>query len=340
MFDFLVPEQARIQNILPPMLVITRWAAFATALLLSILFGVFRLAPLGIFAGVALFEWLVVEASLWAWRNNAKDLASGLYVIGTIIISGIVSFVIQFFVFLAATAIMMPMLGILMVGKRLGVLAGIIGWLWISLYQLLLQRIDVLAQPWILNPSNQIVGIVHGLLMLITVILTVLLLLVVQRTVLQNFTLYQDQYQNLMLLQDKQYQLAEKLEQEYTHQQRLLAAVEKLEVPLIFLQDTVVLLPLVGHLTAERWERIQQQILQGIYTQGIRNILIDIGGVTGFDAQSLKYLMQLGQSAQLIGSRIALTGISSDVARLLAEYDLQAAGLRSFAAIDRALTAI
>jgi anti-anti-sigma regulatory factor len=100
---------------------------------------------------------------------------------------------------------------------------------------------------------------------------------------------------------------------------RLRETVEALALPLIPLEDGVALLPLVGHLDERRAKRMVEGLLQGIYEQRARAVVIDITGLRGVDAQSAAALLRAAHAARLLGADIVLSGISAETARALVE---------------------
>jgi len=105
--------------------------------------------------------------------------------------------------------------------------------------------------------------------------------------------------------------------QQYAEQQRLLDLVSVLETPVIAIAEGVLLAPIVGHLDSRRAGQLTQRLLDAVYAQRARAVIIDIAGVPLVDTQVAQLLIRTAQSIRLLGSSVALTGISSETAMTL-----------------------
>jgi anti-anti-sigma regulatory factor/HAMP domain-containing protein len=94
----------------------------------------------------------------------------------------------------------------------------------------------------------------------------------------------------------------------------LLETVRDLETPAIPLMDGVLVVPLVGHIDTRRAEHLQRGILDAVHTQQIRLMILDITGVTLIDTAVAQRIETLVRSIQLLGARVALTGIRAELA--------------------------
>jgi rsbT co-antagonist protein RsbR len=104
---------------------------------------------------------------------------------------------------------------------------------------------------------------------------------------------------------------------QYAEQQRLLDLVSVLETPVIAIAEGVLLAPIVGHLDSRRAGQLTQRLLDAVYAQRARAVIIDIAGVPLVDTQVAQLLIRTAQSIRLLGSSVALTGISSETAMTL-----------------------
>jgi len=104
---------------------------------------------------------------------------------------------------------------------------------------------------------------------------------------------------------------------QYAEQQRLLDLVSVLETPVIAIAEGVLLAPIVGHLDSRRAGQLTQRLLDAVYAQRARAVIIDIAGVPLVDTQVAQLLIRTAQSIRLLGSHVALTGISSETAMTL-----------------------
>ena len=110
---------------------------------------------------------------------------------------------------------------------------------------------------------------------------------------------------------------------QYAEQQRLLDLVSVLETPVIAIAEGVLLAPIVGHLDSRRAGQLTQRLLDAVYAQRARAVIIDIAGVPLVDTQVAQLLIRTAQSIRLLGSRVALTGISSETAMTLSNLGMR-----------------
>lgn len=98
---------------------------------------------------------------------------------------------------------------------------------------------------------------------------------------------------------------------------KLIDLVQQLETPAIALHQHILLVPLVGYLDERRAGQIVQTTLAAVYAQRAQTVLIDITGVTLVDSQTITYLEQLIAAIRLLGARVVLTGIRSEIAQAI-----------------------
>lgn len=117
-------------------------------------------------------------------------------------------------------------------------------------------------------------------------------------------------------------QRAEELEQRNAEQERLLQLISDLETPAITIADGVLLAPVVGRLDTRRAQALNQRLLETVSRQRVRLVILDIAGVSHVDESVAHSLIQAAQALQLVGCRVALSGISPAVAATLASLDI------------------
>jgi rsbT co-antagonist protein RsbR len=110
---------------------------------------------------------------------------------------------------------------------------------------------------------------------------------------------------------------------QYAEQQRLLDLVSVLETPVIAIAEGVLLAPIVGHLDSRRAGQLTKRLLDAVYAQRARAVIIDIAGVPLVDTQVAQLLIRTAQSIRLLGSHVALTGISSETAMTLSSLGMR-----------------
>ncbi len=96
----------------------------------------------------------------------------------------------------------------------------------------------------------------------------------------------------------------------------------ELSTPVILLWNNVLLLPLVGVIDTIRARQFTERMLEAITRhEGIVTI-IDVTGVPVFDTGVARHIMKAVDAAQLLGSKIVMTGISPEGAQTLTKLNI------------------
>lgn len=107
----------------------------------------------------------------------------------------------------------------------------------------------------------------------------------------------------------------ESLREEVIRMQQSLLA--ELSTPLIPLKDRIVVMPLIGAMSAERAAQMLETLLSGVTARGARVAIVDITGVRTVDTHVADTLMRAAQAVRLLGAEIVITGIRAGVAQTL-----------------------
>lgn len=105
-----------------------------------------------------------------------------------------------------------------------------------------------------------------------------------------------------------------KQQEQLQEQQRLLALVNTLEIPVVQIAHAALLVPIVGHMDQARTQRITERILHDIHRQRIRLAILDISGVSMVDTGVAKALMEMAHAIRLLGCNVAFSGITTQFA--------------------------
>jgi rsbT co-antagonist protein RsbR len=97
----------------------------------------------------------------------------------------------------------------------------------------------------------------------------------------------------------------------------LLNLVRDLETPVIPLLEGVLVLPLIGHVDTRRASELTTTALNAVHEQRARMVIVDITGVSVVDTAVAQRISHLAQAVRLLGARVLLTGIRSDVAHTI-----------------------
>lgn len=107
------------------------------------------------------------------------------------------------------------------------------------------------------------------------------------------------------------------IEQRAAEQQRLLELVAVLELPILQIDDQVLLAPLVGNLDSRRAEQLRSRILETVAAKRAHTVIIDITGITLIDTAVAKALIDTAAAIRLLGARTIISGIRPAVAQTL-----------------------
>jgi rsbT co-antagonist protein RsbR len=94
-------------------------------------------------------------------------------------------------------------------------------------------------------------------------------------------------------------------------------AIRELSTPVLQLRDHLLVLPIIGVIDTQRGKQITDTLLQTIRAKRAKVVVIDITGVAAVDSQVANHLIQTVSAAGLMGAKVMVTGISSDVAQAL-----------------------
>lgn len=125
--------------------------------------------------------------------------------------------------------------------------------------------------------------------------------------------------------------LVERARQEQLRHEEIIRAQEamlaQLSTPLIPLKDGVMVMPLIGHLDAQRIDRVLSALLDGVQAQRARVAILDVTGVPAVDAQIADAFVRAARAVQLLGAQVVLTGIRAEVAQALVKVQADLRGI-------------
>jgi anti-anti-sigma regulatory factor len=105
------------------------------------------------------------------------------------------------------------------------------------------------------------------------------------------------------------------------------ATIAQLSAPLLPLYPGIIVMPIVGALNTGRAQVIQESFLQGISTHRARVAILDITGLINVNSEAAGHLMRAAHAARLLGSRVVLTGVQPEAARVFSELNLELSGV-------------
>ena len=94
-------------------------------------------------------------------------------------------------------------------------------------------------------------------------------------------------------------------------------ALRALSTPLIPLDEGILVLPLIGRVTADRAEQILETLTAGVVAQRASVAILDVTGVPEGDAEFAEALVLVAKSTRLLGAEVVITGMKPAIARAL-----------------------
>ncbi len=120
-------------------------------------------------------------------------------------------------------------------------------------------------------------------------------------------------------------------------QQRTL--IRELSVPVLPVDPTTLVIPLVGPLDSARLRDLQEQALHAVQRLSAGRLLLDITGVPLVDSHVAQGLLAVLQATRLLGAETALVGIRPEVAQALVSLGVDLSAMRSYRDLQTAIGA-
>lgn len=104
-------------------------------------------------------------------------------------------------------------------------------------------------------------------------------------------------------------------------------ALREVSTPVITLWDSILLLPLVGVVDSLRAQQISEQLLQAIAQSEAAVTIIDVTGVPVMDTSVARHILKTVAAADMLGTRVVLTGISPSTAQTMVKLGIDLSGV-------------
>lgn len=99
--------------------------------------------------------------------------------------------------------------------------------------------------------------------------------------------------------------------------------VENLSVPIIPINSSVCILPLIGAVDAKRTSIIEEKVLYEVGDSHIQVLIIDLSGIANMETEVIHHLMKIIDGAALMGCSTIITGLRAEVVRKMIHSDLK-----------------
>ena len=91
--------------------------------------------------------------------------------------------------------------------------------------------------------------------------------------------------------------------------------VENLSVPIIPIDDSIFVLPLIGTMDTKRAEILQEKVLTKVSELSIATLILDFSGVALMDRDSIIELKKSIDGLNMMGCKTVITGLSQEIVR-------------------------
>lgn len=113
--------------------------------------------------------------------------------------------------------------------------------------------------------------------------------------------------------------------------------VRQLQTPILQLWDDVLALPVIGMVDSRRSQDMMETLLKEIVNHRCKYVIIDITGVEIVDTRTADHFVKVMKSAELLGTRCVMTGISPAVAQTLVELGVDLSSIRTLRNLEEGL---
>jgi rsbT co-antagonist protein RsbR len=114
-------------------------------------------------------------------------------------------------------------------------------------------------------------------------------------------------------------------------------SLREVSTPVITLWDSMLLLPLVGIVDSVRAQQLAEDLLAAISQSEAEVTLIDVTGVPVMDTSVASHLLRTVTAAEMLGTRVILTGIGPGTAQTMVKLGIDMSGVPTRASLKAGL---
>jgi rsbT co-antagonist protein RsbR len=100
-------------------------------------------------------------------------------------------------------------------------------------------------------------------------------------------------------------------------------AIRELSTPVLQIRERLLLLPIIGVVDTHRARLITEGLLHAIRQNRAKVVVMDVTGVATIDSRAANHLLQTVTAARLMGARVIVSGITSEVAQSLVALGIE-----------------
>lgn len=99
-------------------------------------------------------------------------------------------------------------------------------------------------------------------------------------------------------------------------------SLKELSTPLIPITEQIMVMPLIGTVSAERARQVLETALHGAHSSRAEVVILDVTGVKRTDAAVAEMLVSTASALRLVGALTVLTGVRGEMAELLVDLGI------------------
>jgi anti-anti-sigma factor len=114
-------------------------------------------------------------------------------------------------------------------------------------------------------------------------------------------------------------------------------AVRQLSTPVLAVLERLLIVPLVGEMDASRARQLTDELLRRIRSDRAQVAVIDVTGVPAIDSLVAGQLVRTIEACRLLGTRVIVTGLSSETTQALATIGVDLRSIHAVADLQRGI---
>ena len=113
--------------------------------------------------------------------------------------------------------------------------------------------------------------------------------------------------------------------------------MDKISAPVVWINSTHAVLPLVGAFTQNRMETVTINTLNQVSNQQVSRLIIDFSGMVNFDAMIAHKLFELLHSVELLGTEAIISGFTPEMAKTAVQTGMDMTKLKVYGELRSAI---
>lgn len=115
------------------------------------------------------------------------------------------------------------------------------------------------------------------------------------------------------------------------------ATIRELGVPVLPVNDGILVIPLVGTFETDRIQELRDRSLQAVQRLGAHHLVLDMTGVTIVDRELAHGVLEVAQAVRLLGAHTVLVGVRPEMAEALVSLGVNFETLHTAATLQEGL---